>query len=76
LAQLLGRLFQRDGLGIEVVSHVNNIPKGSRLAVSTTLLASLISVCMRATGQAILPSQRGGKLGGKQAVFHANVKWN
>jgi hypothetical protein len=52
LAQLLGRLFQREGLGIEVISHVNNIPKGSRLAVSTTLLASLISVCMRATGQA------------------------
>ena len=44
--------MQRDGLGIEIVSHVNNIPKGSRLAVSTTLLASLISVCMRATGQA------------------------
>ena len=31
---------------------VNNIPKGSRLAVSTTLLAALVSVCMRATGQA------------------------
>ena len=30
---------------------MNNIPKGSRLAVSTNLLASLISVCMRATGQ-------------------------
>src|SRR5258708_1555783 len=42
----------QDGLGIEIVSHVNNIPKGSRLAVSTNLLASLISVCMRATGQA------------------------
>src|SRR5207245_7764093 len=28
------------------------IPKGSRLAVSTTLLAALVSVCMRATGQA------------------------
>ncbi len=39
------------GLGLELVSQVNNIPKGSRLAVSTTLLASLISVCMRATGQ-------------------------
>src|SRR5207253_4856993 len=31
--------------------QVNNIPKGSRLAVSTNLLASLIAVCMRATGQ-------------------------
>jgi hypothetical protein len=40
------------GLGLEVVSNVNDIPKGSRLAVSTNLLASLIAVCMRATGQA------------------------
>ena len=40
------------GLGLEIVSSVNNIPKGSRLAVSTNLLASLIAVCMRATGQA------------------------
>jgi len=40
------------GLGLEIISNVNNIPKGSRLAVSTNLLASLISVCMRATGQA------------------------
>jgi UDP-N-acetylglucosamine pyrophosphorylase len=39
------------GKGIEIVSKVNNIPKGSRLAVSTNLLASLISLCMRATGQ-------------------------
>jgi hypothetical protein len=39
------------GYGIELVSQVNGIPKGSRLAVSTNLLASLIAVCMRATGQ-------------------------
>jgi len=39
------------GKGIEIVTKVNNIPKGSRLAVSTNLLASLISLCMRATGQ-------------------------
>ena len=51
LAHLLRRLLGRDGLGIEIVSHVNDIPKGSRLAVSTHLLASLTSVCMRATGQ-------------------------
>ena len=38
-------------MGIELVSQVNGIPKGSRLAVSTNLLASLIAVCMRATGQ-------------------------
>ena len=52
LASLLAQLTGREGLGIEIVSQVNNIPKGSRLAVSTTLLASLIALCMRATGQA------------------------
>ena len=52
LAAVLAQLMQREGLGIEIVSQVNNIPKGSRLAVSTTLLASLIAVLMRATGQA------------------------
>ncbi len=41
----------RPGHGLEVVSKVNEIPKGSRLAVSTNLLASLISLLMRATGQ-------------------------
>ena len=40
------------GLGLELVSNVHDIPKGSRLAVSTNLLAALIAVCMRATGQA------------------------
>ncbi|MEY3457247.1 MAG: hypothetical protein RL215_404, partial [Planctomycetota bacterium] len=39
------------GLGIEICSRVNEIPKGSRLAVSTNLLGSLIALCMRATGQ-------------------------
>jgi hypothetical protein len=37
--------------GFELVSCVYNIPKGSRLAVSTNLMAALIAVCMRATGQ-------------------------
>ncbi len=37
--------------GFELVSYVRGIPKGSRLAVSTNLLASLIALCMRATGQ-------------------------
>ncbi len=50
LATLLARLI-KPGHGIELVSQVNGIPKGSRLAVSTNLLASLIAVCMRATGQ-------------------------
>ncbi len=39
------------GRGIELVSSVNGIPKGSRLAVSTNLLAALIAVLMRATQQ-------------------------
>ncbi|KAL7514114.1 hypothetical protein ACHAXN_011927 [Cyclotella atomus] len=37
--------------GLELVTNVHNIPKGSRLAVSTNLLGSIIAVCMRATGQ-------------------------
>ena len=50
LSDLLARLV-KPGHGLEIVSRVNGIPKGSRLAVSTNLLASLIAVCMRATGQ-------------------------
>lgn len=50
LADLMERLAG-PGLGLELVSRVNNIPKGSRLAVSTNLLAALIAVGMRATGQ-------------------------
>lgn len=50
LDALLSRLVG-PGRGIEIVSHVRGIPKGSRLAVSTSLLASLIALCMRATGQ-------------------------
>jgi galactokinase/mevalonate kinase-like predicted kinase len=50
LADLLARLAG-PGRGIEIISSVNDIPKGSRLAVSTNLLAALISTCMRATGQ-------------------------
>ncbi len=51
LDELLARVV-RPGHGIEIVSKVNDIPKGSRLAVSTNLLASLITLVMRATGQA------------------------
>ena len=51
LVDLLARIAG-PGRGLEIVSNVNAIPKGSRLAVSTNLLASLISVCMRATSQA------------------------
>ncbi len=51
LSDLLARIVG-PGHGIELVSRVNGIPKGSRLAVSTSLLACLIAACMRATGQA------------------------
>jgi len=51
LADLLERMIG-PGLGLEIVSSVNGIPKGSRLAVSTNLLGGLIAMCMRATGQA------------------------
>ena len=50
LTRLLNRLVQ-PGYGLEIVSKVNDIPKGSRLAVSTSLLSCLITACMRATGQ-------------------------
>jgi len=50
LPMLLRRLLG-PGRGFELVSQVNNIPKGSRLAVSTNLLGALIAVCMRASGQ-------------------------
>lgn len=50
LGDLLSRMVG-PGLGLEIVSKVNDIPKGSRLAVSTNLLAAIITACMRATGQ-------------------------
>jgi hypothetical protein len=50
LADLLGAVFGA-GRGFELVSHVHRIPKGSRLAVSTTLLGALIGALMRGTGQ-------------------------
>ncbi len=51
LSEILEKLTGKAGYGIEIVSRVNDIPKGSRLAVSTNLLACIITVCMRATGQ-------------------------
>jgi len=50
IKQILDKIIA-PGLGIELVTKVNGIPKGSRLAVSTNLLASMISVLMRATQQ-------------------------
>lgn len=50
LKLLLQRLIGKSG-GMEIVTRVNNIPKGSRLAVSTTLLATIITRLMRFSGQ-------------------------
>jgi hypothetical protein len=50
LPQLLARIVA-PGMGIELVTKVNDIPKGSRFAVSTNLLGCIISLLMRATGQ-------------------------
>ncbi len=51
LADVFAQLLGAPGKGIELVTKVNGIPRGSRLAVSTNLLASMICLCMRATGQ-------------------------
>ena len=51
MAELLRQLTGRRGIGLEVISAVNDIPKGSRLAVSTNLLGCLIAALMRVTGQ-------------------------
>ncbi|MBD0259885.1 MAG: UTP--glucose-1-phosphate uridylyltransferase, partial [Cytophagales bacterium] len=50
LDKLLARIVA-PGMGLELVTQVNDIPKGSRLAVSTNLLGSIISLLMRATCQ-------------------------
>lgn len=50
VAELLATIIS-PGKGLELVSSINDIPKGSRLAVSTNLLGSLIAVMMRASGQ-------------------------
>lgn len=50
LPDILSRIIA-PGMGIELVTRVNDIPKGSRFAVSTNLLGSIISLLMRATKQ-------------------------
>jgi hypothetical protein len=50
LQSILLRLLNKNG-GIEVVTNVNDIPKGSRLAVSTTLLCTIITRLMRFSNQ-------------------------
>ncbi len=50
LPEILSRIVS-PGMGVELVTRVNDIPKGSRFAVSTNLLGSIISLLMRATNQ-------------------------
>jgi len=50
VARILSQVVAR-GMGLELVTRVNDIPKGSRLAVSTNLLASIVALIMRATNQ-------------------------
>lgn len=50
IKDILGKIVS-PGYGIELVTKVNDIPKGSRLAVSTNLLGSMISLLMRVTRQ-------------------------
>lgn len=50
LSRLLGR-----GRGIELITRVRHLPPGSRMAVSTTLLATIITRLMRLTGQIASP---------------------
>jgi hypothetical protein len=50
LSEILHKLLGKPG-GIEIVTKVNGIPKGSRLAVSTTLLSTIITRLMRFSGQ-------------------------
>lgn len=52
--QKLGDVLARivgPGMGVELLTKVNDIPKGSRFAVSTNLLGSMIALIMRATSQ-------------------------
>ncbi len=51
LVNMLPPSQQHLKVGLELTTFVKNIPKGSRLAVSTNLLGSIISVAMRATRQ-------------------------
>lgn len=50
LEDVLQKLLGKKG-GLEITTRVNGIPKGSRLAVSTTLLSTIITRLMRFSGQ-------------------------
>jgi len=66
LSKLLGRLLG-PGLGIEIVTRVRDIPPGSRMAVSTTLLNTIITRLMRMTGQ--LTNAEGGLSDGERLLI-------
>ncbi|RLD12415.1 MAG: UTP--glucose-1-phosphate uridylyltransferase [Chlamydiae bacterium] len=57
LGSILKKLLGKRG-GFELVTNVPGIPKGSRFAVSTTLLATIITRLMRFSGQ--IQKQKGG----------------
>lgn len=57
LPTILRKALGRPG-GCEIVTYVRDIPKGSRLAVSTTLLCAIITRVMRFSGQ--IARQTGG----------------
>jgi galactokinase/mevalonate kinase-like predicted kinase len=50
LKDILQKLLGKQG-GLEIVTRVSGIPKGSRLAVSTALLSTIITRLMRFSGQ-------------------------
>ncbi len=50
IQDILQKLLGKQG-GLKIVSRVNGIPKGSRLAVSTALLSTIITRLMRFSGQ-------------------------
>ncbi len=54
IREILRKLVGPDR-GIELVTRVHDLPPGSRMAVSTTLLAAIISRLMRQTGQITSP---------------------
>ncbi|MFM8570571.1 MAG: UTP--glucose-1-phosphate uridylyltransferase [Pirellula sp.] len=71
ISELLRVVTQTADVGIEIVSKVSDIPKGSRLAVSTNLLSCLIAALMRATSQ--IQNLQGGLETGAQRLITARA---